>query len=403
MKHYLSCFYCLLAMVPVAGCSRRAAATDANAQVAIQPLEVRVAAAQAREIEKAISVTGSLVPDETVNLGAEVAGTVSRVYADFGQSVRRGQVLAELDQRELALGLERVQASLAQALARVGLDPHQVNANPDSTPAIRQATAQMEDARFKFESAARLVNTGDISRERYTELEKAYRGRQAALEATRYELRTQMAVIQQLRAEVKLAEKRLSDATVRAPFDGAVTARLISPGQYLKENTPIFTLVKSSPLRLRVEMPEAAVSEVRVGTSLTFSTDAAPNRTFHAVVRELNPALDSRSRSLTAEARLVEPDGVLKPGMFVQVRLVVSRNAQAVMVPKEAIYTIAGLTKMFVIRNNEAVELRVTPGEQIEGWVEVPGGAVKPGEPVATSELPALITGAKVRIAGNKG
>ena len=121
------------------------------------------------------------------------------------------------------------------------------------------------------------------------------------------------------------------------------------------------------------------------------------------MVRELNPALDSRSRSLTAEGRLVEPDGVLKPGMFVQVRLVVARKAQAVMIPKEAIYAIAGLTKVFVIRNGEAVELRVTPGEQVEGWVEVPAGAVKAGEPVAISELPALISGAKVRIAGNRG
>jgi RND family efflux transporter MFP subunit len=391
--------YCIVLLLPLAGCGRRGAQVQAQAAAREErALEVRVATAQARQIEKAISVTGSLVADETVNLSAEVAGTLSRVYADFGQTVRKGQVLAELDRRELTLQLERTRAALAQALARVGLDPGQEDASPDSTPAIRQATAQMEDARFKYENAARLVKSGDISRERYTELEKAYHTRQAALEATRDELRTQLAFIRQLRAEVRLAEKRLSDSTVRAPFDGAVTARLASPGQFLKENTPIFALVKSSPLRLRVEVPEPAVGEVRVGTSLTFSTDAAPDRSFHAVVRELNPALDARSRSLTAEARLVEPDGVLKPGMFVQVRLVVARNAQSVMVPKEALYQVAGLTKLFVIRGGEAVEVRVAPGEQAGGWVEVPGESVKPGEQIAVSNLPALISGAKVRV-----
>ena len=125
-----------------------------------------------------------------------------------------------------------------------------------------------------------LVKTGDISQERFTEIEKVYQSRQAALDAARDEARTLMANVQALKAEVKLAQKRLNDATVRAPFDGAVQEKLVSAGEYLKENTPILTLVKTNPVRLRVDLPESAAGTVHVGTNLTFTTDAAPGDTF---------------------------------------------------------------------------------------------------------------------------
>ena len=384
----------------LAGCSRQAdqskAAAAAAAAKAAEPVAIRMAAAEVRKVEKSISVTGSLLPDETVSVSAEVPGRVAAIRADFGQRVKKGDVLAEIDTQELALQCERSKASLAQALARAGLRPGQEDATPETTPSIRQAAAQFEDARSKYENAAKLVKTGDIAQERFNEIDKALQARQAALEATRDELRVLLASIQALRAEVRLTEKRLNDAVVRAPFDGAVTARLISPGQYTKENTPILTLVKTSPLRLRADIPESIAMDVRVGTTLSFTTDAAPGVTFHAVVREMNPSLDARSRSLAAEARLLENDARLKPGMFVQVRLVTARDASVVAVPKEAIYAVAGLTKIFVIRDGKAVEIRLSPGQEVDGWVEAPGGVVRAGELVATSNLAALVNGAPV-------
>ena len=97
-------------------------------------------------------VTGSLQADETTTVTSEVVGRVIELAADFGQTVKKGQVVARLDPVELALQLERSRASLAQALARVGMDANQETA-PDSTPMSRQAKAQMEDARTKYENA----------------------------------------------------------------------------------------------------------------------------------------------------------------------------------------------------------------------------------------------------------
>lgn len=384
----------------LAACGQRIDQTPVQAAASREPIAVRVAKAETRRMDRAIYVTGSLHPDEAVNVSAEVAGRVARIHYDFGHFVRKGDILAELDKRELSLQYERARAALAQALARLGLDPDQVDPNPATTPAIRQAEAQYEDALSKFQSAKRLVETGDISRERFVELEKVLIARQAALDAARDDLRTQLANIRALRAEVELAEKRLTDATVRAPFDGSISARLVSPGQYIKENTPIVTLVKTNPLRLRLDIPETAAAAVGIGSPLTFVTDAIPGREFRAIVRELGPSLDAQSRSLSAEARLIDNVPQLRPGMFVQVRLVVQRDVEVVVVPKAAISTVAGLSKLFTVSDGKAEELRVTPGSEFGEWVEVPSVRIRPGDLVAVSHLNTLVDGAEVRIEG---
>ncbi|HYP05367.1 MAG TPA: efflux RND transporter periplasmic adaptor subunit [Bryobacteraceae bacterium] len=391
----------IAAGLALAGCSGKHEQAEAATTKAPEPIQITTAAAESRKLDKSIAVTGSLHPDESVAVGAEVPGRVSAIHVDFGQSVRKGQVIAELDKQELTLALDRSKAALAQALARLGLDPGQENVRPDTTPAIRQATAQMEDAKSKFENASRLVKTGDISQERFTEVQKVYQSRQAALDAARDDARTLIASVQALQAEAKLAQKRLNDATVRAPFDGSVEQRLVSPGAYLKENTPILTLVKTNPLRLRVDLPESAVSVAKTGATLTFTTDAAPGETFTAIVRQLNPSVDEKSRTLVVEARIPRNDPRLRPGMFVQVQLSMQKAAEVVMVPKNAIYTVAGLNKLFVIREGRTVEQKIAPGQELEGWVEVPHDAVNPGEQVATSALAQLVTGTPVRTSGS--
>ena len=153
----------------LAGCEKKAAAAKA-APPPPEAISVKTALSEARTVERSIMVTGSLQPDETTTVSSEVPGRITTLAADFGQSVSKGQVVAELDTQELALQVERSRATLAQALARIGMDPGQ-EATPGSTPIMRQAKAQMEDAKSKYDNAAKLVKTGDISQERFNELD----------------------------------------------------------------------------------------------------------------------------------------------------------------------------------------------------------------------------------------
>lgn len=349
--------------------------------------------------ETFVDVTGSLMPDESVNLSAEVPGTLARVLVDFGQAVKKGQVVAELDTRELRMAVERSRALLRQAYARIGLTPEQDASAATDPPAVRQARAQYEDARSKFDSAARLMKSGDIAQERYTELEKTAQSRKAALDAAQDDLRMQLASIDQLKFDVSLAQKRLGDASIRAPFDGEVAEKLISAGQFVKENTAVVRVVKTWPLRLRAEIPEAMVSEARVGTAVTFTTDAVAGQEYRAIIRELNPSLDPRSRSRTAEARIERADSRLRAGMFVQVR-VAGKKVESIVVPKRAVYSVAGLTKVYAVRGGRVVEIKVVPGQALGEWVVVSSSQLKVGDVVATNQTAQLVNGAKVTVKG---
>jgi len=374
------------------------ASVSAATKAAPEPIAVKTLQATGRSIEKSIAVTGSLMPDETVTVSTEVPGRIAAIRADFGQAVRKGDVLIELDKTEYDLQVERAKGALNQALARLSLPAYDGRiAPPESTPAVRQATAQLEDAKSKFESASKLVKSGDIAQDRFTEIEKAYRARQATVDAARDELRTLWMSVTSIEADLKLAEKRRADTVVRAPFDGVIGEKLISAGQYVKDNVGIVRLVKVHPMRLRVEVPEAAANAVRSGTRLSFTTDAAMGAQFEAVVRELNPALDARNRTLSVEARLTKSDTRLRPGMFVQVKLVTEAASKVVTVPRQAIYSVAGLTRVFKIDNGIVHAVTFVPGLEQDGWIEVPGGVLSDGDRVATSELAALTNGAKVR------
>ncbi|MFN7920647.1 MAG: efflux RND transporter periplasmic adaptor subunit [Bryobacteraceae bacterium] len=398
MRRKTSVVVVLLAAL-AAGCSRSTEAKNTPVQEApkAQPISVKTAAVETKTVERALDVTGSLQADDAVNISTEIQGRISKINFDFGQMVRKGDVVAELEKTELLIQHDRAKAAIAQALARIGLDPTQDDATPQTTPAIRQAQAQYDDAKSKFDTAKKLASSGDIAQERLTELDKAMQARQAALDAAKDDLRTQLANIQALRADKRLIEKRLGDTVVKAPFDGQVSQRMVAVGQFIRDNSTIMTIVKTWPLRLRLDVPEVAAAAVRTGSTLRFTTEAIPGRDFTATVTQINPSLDARSRSLSAEARLNQSAPELRPGMFVQVRLTASRGAAITTVPQQAVYTVAGLTKVFAIRDGKAKEIRFTPGQTVEGSVEVPGGALNPGERVALDNLGNLVDGVDVR------
>ncbi|MCC6535927.1 MAG: efflux RND transporter periplasmic adaptor subunit, partial [Bryobacterales bacterium] len=391
-----------LALATLAACGGSGAGASAKSAAAkaepVKQIPVRVASVETRNVSRSIDVTGSLAPDDTVNIVSEVPGRIASIKVDFGQSVRKGDVIAEIDRQEYQLQLDRARAALSQALARVGLNADQEGVTPTTTPLVRQARAQLEDAKSKYESAKKLVESGDIARERFTEMEKLVNARTAALDAAMDDMRTAIANVQTIRADKRLIDKRLADTTIRAPFDGQISQRTAAPGQYVKDANTIVTLVKSWPLRRRADIPEVGAAAVRVGETLTFTTEAIPGRTFTATVTQLNPSLEARARSLSAEARLNQSDPLLRPGMFVQVKIVMSKAMPITVVPTQAVYTIAGLSKLFTVEGGVVREIRFTPGQTGDDWIEVPDGSIQPGQTIAVTQLPVLSDGAAVRV-----
>jgi RND family efflux transporter MFP subunit len=193
------------------------------------------------------------------------------------------------------------------------------------------------------------------------------------------ETNNRKAMLAQRRAELNIAEQQLADTIVRAPFDGVVQERKASPGEYLMEGAPLATLVRIDPIRLRLEVPERDALAVRKGQRIRFRVDGDTNF-YTTQVDRLSPAITQDNRMLQIEADVAN-DGRLRPGAFVQRAEIVTDIAKAIILPRNAIVTFAGVEKVFVFGSGKAIERRVATGPERGQEIEVTRG-VKAGEVV---------------------
>ncbi|HEX2521156.1 MAG TPA: efflux RND transporter periplasmic adaptor subunit [Terriglobia bacterium] len=360
-----------------------------------EPLPVRTASIIERRVERTVEVVGTLKADQEVVVSSELRGTIEELPVDLGSVVRQGQVLARLSSREFQLRVDQAEAALQQARSRLGLRGDSERLAPEQNSEVRQAKAALDEARLRYDRATTLIKNGDIPQERYDQAEIGFQSAEARYQAAQDNFYNQLAVIQQRVAELQLARKELNDATIRSPLDGSVSVRHVTRGEYIKAETPIVTIVKSNPLRLQAVVPEVAVSSIRVNIPVTLSIDAYPGQVFKGSISRISPSLDEKARTLTVEATVANAGGTLKPGLFAKVQVLVNKQSPAVMAPVESLLTFAGLTKLFVIENNQVVERVVKTGRRHGDYIEILEGA-KVGERVAVENLGKLTNGLAV-------
>ena len=124
----------------------------------------------------------------------------------------------------------------------------------------------------------------------------------------------------------ELAEKKLRDAVIRAPFKGEVKERVVTPGQYLKVQTPVMVVVSVDPVRVRLKIPETMAEWIKTGDRITVSVEAYPDKMFSGKLSRINPSVDHQNRSFEVEALLENSEGLLKPGFFVKARIPLGKD-----------------------------------------------------------------------------
>jgi membrane fusion protein (multidrug efflux system) len=203
--------------------------------------------------------------------------------------------------------------------------------------------------------------------------------------------------LRQRQAALGIAEKRLLDTTIRAPITGLIARRHLSAGEYVKDATPVFTIVVADPLKYAGTVPERFAPELRSGQPVKLSVDAYGDRAFTGTVLRVAPTVEIGTRTLAIEARVPNGDGALRPGFFAKGGVLTRQDPRAVFVPADALLYVAGVNKVFVIADGRAHERLVRPGDRQGTWVEIVEG-VKPDESLATSNLPSLFNAAPVTV-----
>jgi membrane fusion protein (multidrug efflux system) len=198
------------------------------------------------------------------------------------------------------------------------------------------------------------------------------------------------------RARVALARKAVADTSVRAPLTGLVVERAVSVGDYVTKGAKVATVVRVDPLRVQLTVPEQHVSLIKVGQHVRLTVDAYPGEEFAATIKYVSPALRSDQRALTVEAVAQNGDGRLKPGLFATALVRQPDAAPALLVPASAIETVAGTSRVYVIKDNRAEARIVTLGERVDTQTEITSGVAK-GEVVATDPKGRIVDGQPVK------
>lgn len=400
-------------------------------KAAPRAITVNVATVQARTVERTVDGTGSLLAWQEVVLNTSVPGTVARLLVDLGDGVRAGQVVAELDRREFEMAVEQAEAGVQAAadglrraraqvqaaeasLRQIGDGRRTLEANlARAAAALAEAQANSERTRTLVEDALVARRDLDVARTQNEAARAEHEAAQVAivqypdrvrvaeaeLASDQSAVRVAEADLRRRESEAAFARKKLADAILRAPIDGAVARRHVNPGEFVNGNTAVFTIVQSDPLKWSGTVAEHAALRVQPGQIVRLRVDTVPGRTFEGAVTRVSPAVEVASRTARLEARVSNRDGLLKPGLFARGAITLGEDRNVAFVPETAVSYFAGLTKVFVIAKGAAQERAVKLGARREGWVEVRDG-VKPGELVAASGLGQLQDGGAVTVAG---
>jgi membrane fusion protein (multidrug efflux system) len=295
-------------------------------------------------LELSISAAGTLMPSEEVEVTTEVSGLVKSIHFDEGSIVKKGELLLRINDDELQAQHEK---------------------------AIHQKKLIEE----KVERQRVLLEKEAVSQESFDQV------------------RTDLLVIE---SEIRLLDTRIEKTYIRAPFDGTVGFRSVSPGGYLQPGVSVARLVKVSPLRIEFAIPERYQSEVLVGRDVNFTVAGYPND-FIAQVYAINPKVEERTRSIILRASYSNDDYKLLPGVFANIRLIISREENALQIPSEAIIPQMEGERVFVYRNGKAELVFISTGTRTEDRVAIKEGLVA-GDTLLTSGILQLRSGMPVVI-----
>jgi RND family efflux transporter MFP subunit len=389
------------ALVCLGGCSGPYSALTTSAKSGEKTASVRVLKAAEEALPEVITATGELFAEETATISAKVPGRVAKLNVDLGSQVEAGDVLAELEKTDYEFRVRQVEALVEQTRARLGLGPNDGDqVDPAKTATVKMATGSLEATKLEFTRIEGLTKEGIFSQSEYDRARSALLLAEARLQAAMEEIYQAQAQLVERRAQLDLARQQLTDTVIRAPFRGAITRRPAGLGEYLAVNAPVVVLVRSHPLRLRLEVPERLASKVRLGQRVDVRVEGAGTSHSGRVVR-LSPAIEAQNRSLLLEGEIPNPDSFLRAGSFVEGSITVNPDARGVALPLRAVLSYAGVERVFVVEKGAAVERQVKTGRRLPGdRLEILQG-LAPGELVVIEGNDRLANGQKVLTAAN--
>ncbi|MBR2437878.1 MAG: efflux RND transporter periplasmic adaptor subunit [Bacteroidales bacterium] len=294
-------------------------------------LNVNAIVVKPQTLSDEIYINGSLLPDEEVNLSFETSGKITEINFKEGTFVKKGDLLAKVNDRTLQAQLQRLTSQVKLAEDRV----------------YRQSTLLKRDA---------------VSQEAYEQV------------------KTDLAT---LKAEIEMVEANIALTELRAPFDGVIGLRGVSVGTYASPSIVVAKLTKISPIKVEFAVPEHYADDVQIGYNVEFTLPGELGK-FHAKVYAKESMIDPTTHTLTVRALYDNSKGAALAGRYASVNLEKQRIENAITVPSESIVPEMGVDKLYLYKSGKAMPATVQVGIRTDKDVQITSG-LNPGDTVIVS------------------
>ncbi|KFL25868.1 hypothetical protein JP74_16595 [Devosia sp. 17-2-E-8] len=327
----------------------------------LNPVEITTLAPQL--LEQTVKVTGTLAPERRADITPQVSGKLQTVNVRPGESVLAGQVIAQIDIRDLRLALNQQVANL------------------------NATKAQLTLARTQLDNAQALFDRGT--------------GSKANLDSAQANVNALSAQTDALQTQVDTAERAIQNASITAPFAGIIASRSAEPGQSVTSGSPLVTLVDLSVMEVQAIAPLSDSASLKEGQRATLTVEGIPQQTFEASVDRISPVAIENTRSIPVFLTLKNPDGVFRGGMFTTGSIVVDEAKDALAVPLSALREDKQGDFVLAVADGKLVRQAVEKGRQWStgNLVQILSG-LKAGDVVVTGRLPELEPDTAITIVG---
>jgi RND family efflux transporter MFP subunit len=367
-----------------------------------QPVPVQIRVPHRLSEPSSVSASGSVEANVTAMTAFQVGGRVARVYAEEGQFVKQGQVLAELDCSDYR---NAYQAAEGQAIAA---DANALQAmNGVRAQELEQARVDYERAKDEHDRHKYLYEHQSLPANDFQKIESAF-----LISQQRYEMAREGARIEEKQAtqgqahaasgELSEAKKHLGDCQLRAPISGFVGMRHVNVGDTVAAGNPVFSVLDLDPVKVRVGIPEAEIGMVHEGKRAVVTIPSLGNQEFEGKVEAVGYAADSLSRTFTTKIAIPNPNHVLRAGMISESRVYDSAMVDLLAVPSIAVvHDLRGLPLVFVYdaSRQRVFARRVEVGYLVGDEVEIKSG-LRPDEQFVVAGQQNVHEGSPVRITG---
>lgn len=364
------------AMLLLAACSAKT-----NNQMTVTAAKVK-----AGSVTKTVSFSGVFAPDQTVNVFSELAGHAVKVTANVGDTVKAGELLVQIDTRQLQAQLAAAKAAVSSveeeaAQAKVGIDTAKANLE------LARKTFTRIDALYKSQAASK--NQFDDAQNKLTLAQSAYQHAEQ-----QYTLLSGSS-LQQAKAHLDLIDVQLSNSMVTSPLTGVVTNRNVNPGEMVGMSAPVMTVADTSTLKLQGTVSQDVVPLLSVGKKMAVTVDGMPNASFEGTITQVGPIAASTGQYFPVVVT-VKNDGKILAGMTAMASVSIT-GPKALVVPSVAVQRDGEEFYVYVIENGSVTRKKVTVGLQNSSETTVSGGLAA-GDEVATSNIGQLANGTAVTV-----